>query len=135
MVRLQPGPGCVTITPQSKSREGTNQRKAMNTDKGRYDTIDRVSVWLAGATALTGLIRMLYVKPLADGLNDTTLKFFAVAGALLLLRKIKSLSFGDYKAEFAEAVETANEALEEAKTASSMTRYLGTKSDDEPTAR
>ena len=97
----------------------------MSTKPQKIDSIDRVSIGLAAATALAGLVRVFFLRPLSEGLNDTTLKFFAVAGALLLLRKIKSLSFGDYKAEFQAIQEKADEAIEEAKTATSMARNFG----------
>ncbi|HEY0037555.1 MAG TPA: pYEATS domain-containing protein [Longimicrobium sp.] len=41
----------------------------------------------------------------AKGVDELTLKYLAVAGALLLLRDVKSLAFGDYKVEFARKLE------------------------------
>jgi hypothetical protein len=105
----------------------------MSTKPQKIDSIDRVSIGLAAVTALTGLVRVVHL-PASEGLNDTTLKFFAVAGALLLLRKIKSLSFGDYKAEFQAIQDKADEAVEEANTATSMARNFGASVADDATA-
>jgi hypothetical protein len=41
---------------------------------------------------------------LVDRLNETTLLYLAVGGALLLLKRIKTLSFGGYKLEMLEQI-------------------------------
>jgi len=64
---------------------------------------------LAGMAAVGGLAHFL---PGPDGWqppSDEALKFFVAAGVLLLLRKIKSFSFGDYKAEFQQLEKQAQE--------------------------
>lgn len=42
--------------------------------------------------------------PLLERLDETTLMYLAVGGALLMLRQVKSLSFGTYKLEMLEKV-------------------------------
>src|SRR5688572_14455324 len=43
-------------------------------------------------------------------LDGTTLLYLGVAGALLLLREVKTLAFGDYKVEFERVREIAEQA-------------------------
>lgn len=99
-------------------------KPASNEATVRFDAADFAALSLAAVTGIVGLSRVVLL-PGASGLDDTTLKFFGAAGVLLVVRKIKSLSFGDWKAEFEEAKRQAEEAMEEAKTAASMVR-LGT---------
>lgn len=93
--------------------------------------LDRIAVGLAILTALAGLLRVALVRPWSEALNDQALKYFAVAGGLLLLRKVKSISFGDTKVEMQElkqAVETLKEDVtelgEETKTTASVAQHL-----------
>ena len=97
--------------------------------------LDRIAAGLAILTALAGLLRIALVRPLAEALNEVPLKYFAVAGGLLLLRKVKSLSFGDTKVEMQElkqAVETLKDDVtelgEETKTNASVAQHLGSPS-------
>ena len=94
----------------------------MKTEPKPMDLLDKVSIALGIATAIAAILRIFGSDHMFERLDGTTLTYFAVAGALLLLRNVKSLSFGDYKLELKDIQETANEALEEAKTASSMAR-------------
>lgn len=112
-----------TISPP---RHDPNHRRTNE----QFDWLDRIASGLAIVTALAGGLRVLFVRPLSDALNDDTLKFFAVAGGLLLLRKVKSISFGDTKVEMQDLKDEvanlsgkADEALEEAKTATSMAQH------------
>ncbi|HEX5050761.1 MAG TPA: pYEATS domain-containing protein [Planctomycetota bacterium] len=88
----------------------------------RLDTLAVASMVLAGTTALAGAVRLLGPETWLPRLDGMTLTYFGVAGAMLVLRNVKSLSFGDYKLEMARVEEKASEALAEAKTASSMAR-------------
>jgi hypothetical protein len=63
---------------------------------------------IACAGAVT---RMLAVDAdILKRLDGTTLLYLGVAGALLLLREVKTLAFGDYKVEFERVRELAEEA-------------------------
>jgi hypothetical protein len=52
-----------------------------------------------------GAVWRIVAPATAKGVDELTLKYLAVAGALLLLRDVKSLAFGDYKVEFARKLE------------------------------
>jgi hypothetical protein len=58
---------------------------------------------LAGAGAILRAVGDREAK-LLDRLNETTLLYLAVGGVVLLLRKIKTLSFGTYKLEMLEQI-------------------------------
>ena len=47
-----------------------------------------------------GAVARMLDGDVAERIDETTLLYFGVAGALLLLRDVKSLAFGDYKVEF-----------------------------------
>jgi len=73
-----------------------------------------VLIGLSGLTALGAVIRVLGSRAdMLERLDETTLIYLAVAGALLLLRRVSTLSFGSYRVEF----EQIRQAAEEAKTA------------------
>lgn len=90
------------------------------------DSTEPIASGLACLTAGAGLFRAVLSGSVEKGIDDTTLKYFAVAGALLLLKRIKSLSFGDYKAEFLELQKQVQQNTELAKTAESMARTQST---------
>jgi hypothetical protein len=71
---------------------------------------------------------------LLDRLDETTLLYLGVAGALLLLRNVKSLAFGDYKVEFQEIRQIAEEARDSARIAEDAVAYGTTaaRAGDEP---
>jgi hypothetical protein len=50
----------------------------------------------------------------ARRIDETTLWYLAVAGALLLLKDVKSLAFGSYKVEFARKLEELENKVEDA---------------------
>ncbi len=88
------------------------------TQKNR-DVAELIAPWglalLALLTALGAIIRM-FAATEADVLkriDNTTLLYLVVAGALLLLRKIKTLSFGDVKLEMLEKVKERQVRQEE----------------------
>lgn len=94
---------------------------------------ERVVPWvlivLAGLAAAGAVIRMLAAGDILKRLDSTTLMYLGVAGALLLLREVKSLSFGDYKVEFqrleqmsAHAVDVAEKSRSEAAQAKTVAR-------------
>ncbi len=61
---------------------------------------------LAGLTALGAVIRVVASDAkVLDRLDLTTLFYFAVAGALLMLRQVKTLSFKDFKLEMLEKIQ------------------------------
>ena len=102
------------------------------------DTIyDRVVGFLLPLFAVVALIAAVWrmfapeAKTL-DRLDSTTLLYLGVAGALLLLRDVKTLAFGDYKVEFervkqiAQAAQTqAENAQAKAETAQSVALGVG----------
>lgn len=72
------------------------------------DVIDVVGKWglvgFVGLTALGALVRMFAPSevPVAQRVDQTTLLYLTVAGALLLLHKIKSFSLGEIRFEVFE---------------------------------
>lgn len=91
-----------------------------------YDSAVRFLLSLFAVIALSAAIwRMFAVdeKTLAR-LDSITLLYLGVAGALLLLRDVKSLAFGDYKVEFERVRQIAEEAQDKAENAKSLA--LGT---------
>lgn len=94
--------------------------------KKYYDgAVGIILILLSVAALLAGIWRVF--APSEDHLkrlDGTTLLFFGVAGALLLLRDVKSLAFGDYKIEFDRVRKIAQEANAKAEDAKSLA--LGT---------
>jgi len=79
---------------------------------------DEITQWvligLSVLAALGAVVRVVGSRAdMLDRLDETTLIYLAVAGALLLLRRVSTLSFGSYRVEF----EQIRQAAEEAKTA------------------
>ena len=72
---------------------------------------------LALLTLLGGIARIVLISDADKRLDTTTLTYFGVAGALLVLERVKTLAFGETKIELREAKEKADQALEMAKTA------------------
>jgi hypothetical protein len=72
--------------------------------------VEEITPWffvaLAVLAGLGAVIRIGFAKDasLLERLDRTTLLYLGVAGALLLLRQVKSLSFGGYKLEMIERV-------------------------------
>lgn len=85
------------------------------------DPAARITPWILIAlglvTAGAGVARIWFGTTLDERLSATTLQYFAVAAALVLLRHVKSLAFGDYKLEFQELARQARQATQEAKSA------------------
>lgn len=86
-------------------------------EKNNLDIIGWGSLILAALTAFGGVMRIVLGKDVETKLSNTTLTYFAVAGAFLMLRQIKTLSFGDTKIELRDLEAKANQAMELAKTA------------------
>ncbi|UJB72332.1 hypothetical protein HRE53_27460 (plasmid) [Acaryochloris sp. 'Moss Beach'] len=62
-------------------------------------------VFLALLTALGAIIRMFFATEIIlERIDNTTLFYLIISGALLLLRRVKTLSFGDVKLEMLEEV-------------------------------
>jgi hypothetical protein len=110
-----------TTTPHTQSRADT-------------DWTLRCVGMCGGLAVAAGVLRAvigLFSVNRLEGLDATTLTYFAVGGALFLAPRLKTLAFGDYKVELdhlrsaiAETQAVAGEATEEAKTATSMARAL-----------
>jgi hypothetical protein len=72
--------------------------------------VDALTPWLlvvlATLASAGAIIRAVgdSTVPWRDRLNETTLLYLAVGGALLLLRRIKALSFGGYKLEMLKQI-------------------------------
>lgn len=90
----------------------------------KADPFDRAAVVLAALTTLAGISRIFLGETIDERIGTTTLTYFGVAGALLMLKKIKSLSFGETKVEMRDVEEKADQAIELAKTAESMARTM-----------
>jgi len=78
--------------------------------KDKNDLLVWGSAILASVVAIAGLARVYFGSGIDQRLGTTTLTYFAVAGALLMLRWIKSLSFGDTKFELRDLEERTAQA-------------------------
>lgn len=58
-----------------------------------------------------------------DKLDTTTLLYLGVAGALLMMRQVKTLAFGDFKVELEQIKKVAEEARNLAQIADNATQY------------
>lgn len=80
------------------------------TPKATKDVVELIAPWglalLASLTAFGAIIRMFggAEVDVLKRLDNTTLLYLIVAGVLLLLRQIKTFSFGDVKLEMLEKV-------------------------------
>lgn len=82
---------------------------------------------LGFATAAAGVWRILAPSDsIVARLDSTTLTYFGVAGALLLLRDVRSLAFGDYKIEFERTRQLAADAKVTAENAQAAALGAGT---------
>jgi len=100
----------------------------MPTHSRSHDFIEAATPWLlallAAAAAVGGLLRVFAInEPILTRLDDTTLVYFAVAGALLLLRNVKTLAFGDFKVEMERMKAIAEEAKDAARAAGDAVIY------------
>ena len=101
-------------------------------DESKTDALSIGSCVIAGAVLVAGIYRIVAGCTVDEKLGTITLTYFGVAGAILMLRKVKSLSFGDYKAEFQDLQEKADSAMDMAKTAENMARNLSNQSPAAP---
>jgi hypothetical protein len=84
----------------------------------------------ATVTCIGAVTRMLAVdQDILKRLDGTTLLYLGVAGALLLLRDVKTLAFGDYKVEFERVREIAKEAKNVAENAQAAALGVGKRPD------
>lgn len=93
--------------------------------------VDLLTRWLLVvlglATAVAGLWRIIAPNDsVLTRLDSTTLTYFGVAGALLLLRDARSLAFGDYKIEFERTRRLAADAKVTAENAQAAALGAGT---------
>jgi hypothetical protein len=78
--------------------------------KKQVSIADAVVPWfllvLAALAAIGAVVRVVGDREarLTDRLNETTLLYLAVSGALVLLKRVKTLSFGSYKLEMLEQI-------------------------------
>lgn len=86
----------------------------------------RLAVAIAVMTAGAGLLRIFAPNDWLDGLDSTTLSYFGIAAAVLFLRDIRSLAFGDYKVEFERTQQLAAEAKATAENAQATALGAGT---------
>ena len=97
-------------------------------------TTDRMTKWLLVALALltagAGVLRVLAPNEVLVRLDSTTLTYFGIAAALLLLRDVRSLAFGDYKIEFERTRQLAADAKATAENAQAAA--LGSASGPQP---
>jgi len=91
-----------------------------------YDTVVRLLLVLLAIVALGAAIWRLFASAeMFNRLDSTLLLYLGVAGALLLLRDVKSLAFGDYKVEFERVRKIAKEAENKAENAQSIAMGIG----------
>lgn len=64
--------------------------------------------------ACVGAILRIVNADLSARIDETTLMYLGVAGALLLLRDVKSLAFGDYRVEFERKIDELETKVENA---------------------
>lgn len=85
------------------------------TKEERFDSITQwILIALSSMAGLGAVARVVGSEAdILERLDETTLIYLAVAGTLLLLRRVSTLSFGSYRVEF----EKIKQAAEEAKTA------------------
>lgn len=72
---------------------------------------------LFALVACAGAVWRMLNEEAAKRIDETTLLYLAVAGALLLLKDIKSLAFGSYKVEFERKIEELENKVENAQAA------------------
>lgn len=88
-------------------------KKAADDRAGAY--LQPVLIMLA-LLALAGALARIALGGVQN-IDETTLKYLGVAGALLLLRDVKSLAFGDYKVEFARKLESLETRVDDTQAA------------------
>lgn len=92
------------------ARSNPSKPDSSKSDANAPDIIERVSKWslvvFAGFAGLGALVRMFGPREAGalQRTDQTTLLYLAVAGALLLLHKIRTFSFGQLKFELIEKV-------------------------------
>ncbi|MBT0666024.1 hypothetical protein KI809_17060 [Geobacter pelophilus] len=90
----------------------------------KSDPIQAILNCLAGAAFIGAVLRVTASgKDLFDRLDTTTLLYLAVAGALLMMRQVKSLAFGDFKVELDQVKKVAEEARSIAQIADNAAQY------------
>ena len=96
-----------------------------------YDLASRSLLLILALVAGAGAVwRMLEQnKEARERFDGTTLLYLGVAGALVLLREVKSLAFGDYKLEFERVRELAEDAKTTAENAQTTALGVGKRSD------
>lgn len=101
------------------STENSNQNNT-------YDRVVRLLLMLLAIVALGAAIWRLFAPAeMLNRLDSTLLLYLGVAGALLLLRDVKSLAFGDYRVEFDRVRKIAKEAENKAENAQSIALGIG----------
>ncbi|HEU0300211.1 MAG TPA: pYEATS domain-containing protein [Longimicrobium sp.] len=108
----------------------TETRTGANAQAEQSTVPDVLIPWilliLAVLAAIGAVLRLLSgEKTVLERVNTDTLVFLAVAGALLLMRNVKSLAFGNYKVEFAEVRKLVNEAKTAAEDAKGLAVGVG----------
>lgn len=96
-----------------------------------FDVASRSLLIVLAIIAVVGAILRMRAreKVVLDSFDSTTLLYLGVAGALILLREVKSLAFGDYKVEFERIRELAKEAKTVAENAQSSALGVGKQED------
>ena len=88
----------------------------MNTNTPKQGAVETTTRWglvlLAGIAAVGALLRMSS-SVVATRLDQTTLLYLGVAGVLLLLRQVKTLSMGQVKFELIERLRERQDKQEE----------------------
>jgi len=103
-------------------------------ERTRSQSFDRVSrILLIGLALLTAAAAFwrVFGNGAVDRVDETTLYYLGVAGALLLLKEVKSLVFKDFKLDFDRIEEIAKDAQKTAQNAQTNAIGIG-KNADEP---
>jgi hypothetical protein len=92
-----------------------------------YDAISRILLLvLATLAGIAAIWRMATRdQQTLNNIDGTTLLYLGVAGALVLLREVKTLAFGDYKLKFERVSKIAKEAKNAAENAQSTALGIG----------
>jgi hypothetical protein len=89
----------------------------MKVKDGRRDALIQTLLMLFALLACFGGVWRMFDSRVQDRLDDKTLLYFGVAGALLLLRDVKSFAFGSYRIEFDRKLEELETKVENAQAA------------------
>src|SRR5687768_3632401 len=95
-----------------------------DSDKTPRDRVAIAANIIAAIVLVAALSRVFGGAAIRDRIDGTTLTYLAVAVAIVFMRDVKSLAFGDYRIEFERTKQIAIDAKNTAETAQGIA--LGT---------